>query len=148
MDERVAKLKTVKECETFARNARDRGYEGLAQEADGRAVQLKSQSHEVESQVERECLQAVYAYEAAQSRQKGRRFRATRTWQMINRHGVIQAVERAVDRSDETMGYQTLVDMGMEEFAFERVILRHPSAFSEAAVARSKERVERVNQDT
>ena len=148
MDERVERLKTAEECETFARNARERGYEGLAQEADARAVQIKSQSHKVETQVERECLQAVYAYEEAQSRQKEKKFRANRTWQMINRHGLIQAVERAVDRSDETMGYQTLVDMGMEEFAFERVILRHPSAFSEAAVARSKERVERVNQDT
>jgi len=140
MDERVERLKTVKECEIFARNARDRGNEQVAQEADVRAVELKSQSHEVESQVDRECLQAVYAYEEAQSRQKGKRFRANRTWQMINRHGVIQAVERAVDRSDETMGYQALVEMGMEEFAFERVILRHPSAFSEAAVVRSQER--------
>lgn len=141
MDPRVEKLKTVEECERFARNARDRGYPALAQEARARAVQLKSENHQAQDQVERECLQAVYAYEEAQSTLKGRRFRANRTWQMIHRHGIIPAVERAVNRSDETMGYQTLVEMGMGEFAFERVILRHPSRFSDAVVSRSRERV-------
>lgn len=142
MDARVEKLKSVEECERFARNARDRGYPGLAQEAQARTVQLKSETHEARSQVERECLQAVYAYEEAQSKLKGRRFHANRTWQMIKRHGIIPAVERAVNRSDETMGYQTLVEMGMGEFAFERVILRHPSSFSDAAVLRARERLD------
>lgn len=141
MDARVEKLKTVEECERFARNARERGYPDLAQEAQARAVQVKSEKHQAKNQVERECLQAVYAYEEAQSNLKGRKFRANRTWQMINRHGIIAAVERAVNRSNETMGYQTLVEMGMGEFAFERVILRHPTSFSETVVSRSRERV-------
>lgn len=141
MDARVEKLKTVQECERFARNARERGHPELAEEARVRAVQLKSDNHDVRTDVERECLQAVYAYEEAQAKLKGRKFHANRTWQMINRHGIIPAVERAVNRSDETMGYRTLVEMGMGELAFERVILRHPSSFSEAAVSRSRERV-------
>lgn len=141
MDERIEKLNTVEDCERFARNARERGYSDLAQQAQARSVELKSEKHTAESQVERECLQAVYAYEEAQAKIKGRKFRATRTWQMINRHGVIPAVERTVNRSDETMGYQTLVNMGMGEFAFERVILRHPDSFSQEVVIRSCERV-------
>lgn len=147
MDDRVEKLKTVEQCERFARNARDRGYEELAQQAQARSIQLKSEKHQAQSQVERECLRAIYAYEEAQSKLKGRRFRANRTWQMIDRHGIIPAVERAVNRSDETMGYQALVEMGMGEFAFEQVILRHPSSFSEAVVKRSRERVGRNMDD-
>ena len=148
MDERVKKIDTVKKCEIFARNARDLDREDLAKQADARAVEISADAHNAQSEVERECLQAVYAYEAAQSRLKGRTFRATRTWQMIQRHGIIKAVERAVDRVDETMGYQTLVDMGMGEFAFERVILRHSEKFSGGAVSRSRERVGNDRTDT
>lgn len=52
---------------------------------------------------------------------------------MINRHGIIQAVERAVNRKTEPMGYQALVEMGMADLAFEAIVLRHPDLFSEEA---------------
>ena len=59
---------------------------------------------------------------------------------MIERHGVLAAVERIVTRKDETQGYKTLVAMGMEDMAFEAVVLRHSGAFSSEAVAASKAR--------
>jgi hypothetical protein len=52
---------------------------------------------------------------------------------MIERHGIIEAVERAVNRSSETIGYKALLEMGLEEYAFEAVILRHPELFGEEA---------------
>lgn len=61
MDACVEKLRTVEERERSARNARDRGHLELAQKAQPRTVQLKSETHDARSQVERECLQAVYA---------------------------------------------------------------------------------------
>lgn len=109
--------------------------------ANGAGSSLTSEKHQAQNQVERECLQAVYAYEEAQSNLKGRKFLANRTWQMINRHEIIAAVVRAVNRSNETMGYQTLVEMGMSAFAFERNILGHPTSFSEVVVSRSRKRV-------
>jgi hypothetical protein len=36
---------------------------------------------------------------------------------MINRHGNIGAVERAVNRPTETQGYTALVEMGLEDYA-------------------------------
>jgi hypothetical protein len=60
---------------------------------------------------------------------------------MIERHGIIGAVERAVNRPDDTLGYTALVEMGMQEFAFERVVQRHPDRFSAKALARSNERL-------
>ena len=60
---------------------------------------------------------------------------------MIDRHGIIKAVERAVNRNTETQGYTALVEMGLEEFAFEAVILRHPDLFSKEAVLRSRTRL-------
>ena len=38
-------------------------------------------------------------------------------------------------------GYTLLVDMGMEDMAFEAVVLRHPEAFSADAVERSRARL-------
>ena len=60
---------------------------------------------------------------------------------MIKRHGIIIAVERAVNRPKETAGYKALVDMGMQDFAFEVVVCRHPSVFSPEALKRSQDRL-------
>ena len=38
-------------------------------------------------------------------------------------------------------GYTALVEMGLLEYAFEAVILRHPALFSEAAVSISRQRM-------
>jgi len=94
---------------------------------------------------EREGYEAIYAYEEALSNQKGRNTRAGRTWPMVDEHGIIGAIERIVTRRVETEGYRVLVEMGMEDMAFEAVVLRHPDSFSAAAVAASRERLERLN---
>jgi len=60
---------------------------------------------------------------------------------MIKRHGIIESVERAVNRASETQGYIALVEMGLEEFAFEAVILRHPEVFSKEAIEKSQQRL-------
>ena len=64
---------------------------------------------------------------------------------MIKRHGIIKAVEKAVDRPVETSGYRALVEMGMPDMAFESVVCRHPDVFSAEALARSKERLSEWN---
>lgn len=141
MDPRVAKLRTPLECETFADNARDRGAPHLAEEARQRAVQLRAESHGAKTDVERECLEAVYAYEEVLSVQRGKRQRASRTWPMIQKFGVLPAVERIVLKRTESVGYIALAEIGLKEFAFEAVILRHPEHFSPEAVARSHARL-------
>lgn len=141
MDPRAAKLKTPKECEIFAKNARERGAPELADEARQRAVQLRAEAHGATTDVERECLEAVYAYEEVLSAQKGKKVRAGRTWPMIDEYGVIPAVERIVMKRQESVGFTALAEMGLEDFAFEAVILRHPEHFTAAAVARSRERL-------
>jgi len=141
MDKRIEKLKTPEHCVIFARNATEKNRPDLAEQAIKRAVQLRAEALGVHSEAEKEALQAVFAYEEVLARKSGKRTRASRTWQMIDRHGIIKAVERAVNRKTETQGYTALVDMGLEEFAFEAVILRHPDQFSKEAVMRSKARL-------
>ena len=112
MDERVVKLKTLRDCEIFAENAIERNWPDLAREARIRGVELRAQSHGAKTQAEKECLQAVYAYEEVLAVKNGKRTKASRTSQMIERNGILGAVERAVNRKTETVGYTALLEMG------------------------------------
>jgi hypothetical protein len=120
-------------CATCAGNSPDRRRE---------AIKLRAAQHAAPTDAEREALEAIYAYEEALAETKGKKLRASRTWQMIERHGIIPAVERIVKRAMETAGYRTLIEMGLEEMAFEAVVLRHPNSFSPEAVAASKQRLD------
>ena len=141
MDERVKKINSPKKCEIFAKNCIDRGRQDLAAQARQRAVQLRAEAYGAKSDAEKEALEAIYAYEEVLSKRNGKRTRANRTWQMIGRHGIIGAVERAVNRPAETAGYKALVEMGLENFAFETVIVRYPDLFSDEALQISRERI-------
>ena len=146
MDERVANLKTPEECERFARNALERNRRDLADEARKRVVELRAQAYGAKTQAERECLEAIYAYEEVLTAKNGRRTRASRTWQMIKRHGILGAVERAVNREAETAGYTALLEMGLQDYAFEAVVVRHPELFSPETVQHSKARADEWRQ--
>ena len=105
-------------------------------------MQLLAAGHDdANTDAEMEALQAVYAYEEAMGRKKGRSFTATRTWQMIKRRGIIESIERLVTRSDPAVGYRVLQEMGLEHLSFEAVVVRHPSAFSEKAAKGARERL-------
>lgn len=141
MDARILNLKTPDQCEAFARNATERNRPDLADQARVRAIQLRAESWGAKSEAEKEALQAVYAYEEVLTKKNGKRTKASRTWQMIKRRGIIEAVERAVNRESETQGYTALAEMGLQDFAFEAVVLRHPELFSDEAVAKSRQRL-------
>ena len=146
-DEVVSKLSTPEECSVFEKSVTEQGRTALAVAARKRAIAIRAEQHDIEDAIERECLEAVYAYERILFAKRGKKVRAARTWQMIKRHGIIGAVERAVNRKLETSGYRALVEMGLEEYAFEAVILRHPSTFSSQAVERAKSRLTSLKQD-
>jgi hypothetical protein len=140
MNDIISTLKTPEQCANLEKNASDRGNHELALAARKRGIELRAQTHSACTDAERECVEAVYAYERVLSEKRGKNVRASRTWQMIERRGIIGAVERAVNRKDETSGYRALIEMGLEDYAFEAVILRHPTEFSPEAIERSKAR--------
>ena len=109
-----------------------------------RSIQMRAAGRQPQTPAERESYEAVYAYEEALSIQKGKTIRAGRTWPMIREHGIIAAVERIVTRRKETEGYRVLVEMGMEDMAFEAVVLRHPESFSPEAVTASDDRLRKL----
>lgn len=60
---------------------------------------------------------------------------------MIQKYGIINAVKRIVNRKVETEGYTALLEMGLESYAFEAVILRYSELFTEEAVEISRQRM-------
>lgn len=142
MDERIEKLTTPESCARFAKNAEERGRPDLAKAANRRAVALAAQKHGATTTAERECLEAVYAYERTLYAKHGKAVRASYTWRMIKSHGIIPAVERTVTNPRETAGFKALTEMGLQDRAFEAVVLRHPGLFSAEAVRCSKARME------
>lgn len=141
MDDRVKNLDTPRKCEIFAKNALLKDREDLAKQAKERAIELKAEAYGAETLAEKEAIKAIYAYEEVLSANNGKKTRASRTWPMIQKYGIINAVERAVDRKAETKGYTALLEMGLEAYAFEAVILRYPKLFSESAVEISRKRM-------
>lgn len=132
MDEMIAKFKTPESCEQFALNVEERSPE-TALEARRRAIELRAEAHGATTAAEREALEAVYAYEWVLSQKRGKKVRASRTGQMIERRGIIDTVERVVTARDDATGYKPLIEMGMRDKAFEAVVLRHPEAFRPSA---------------
>jgi hypothetical protein len=51
------------------------------------------------------------------------------------------AVELAVNRETEAVGYTALLEAGLEDYAFEAIVVRHPELFSAEAVQHSQARV-------
>ena len=139
MEEIIKKLTTPEECIQLAKNVGGRNPD-LAREARRRAVELRAIAFGNKNQVELELLKALYAYEEVLSEKNKRNTRASRTWQMIKRHGIIGAAERAVNRKIEPAGYKVLVEMGMHDLTFEAVIVRYPDAINQEVVSRAKAR--------
>ena len=79
MNNLIAKLKTPDECATFAKNATDRGHPEYVIPARLRALQLRAEKYGVVSEVEMECIKAIYAYEDVMSDKAGCRIRASRS---------------------------------------------------------------------
>ena len=141
MDYRVERLRTPAECESFAKNAVARNHPELALLARRKAIDLQASTHETGSPVETEAFAAVYAYEALLTRRNGKKTRATATWQAVRRYGIIEAVQRAVNRPPDEPGTLTLRDLGLEDLAFEALVMRHEASFSAAAIEASKARL-------
>lgn len=141
MDDRVSRLQTPEACERFVKNAVRADRQDLADQARRRAVELRAAAYGAKTEAERECLQAIYAYESVLFAKHGKRVRASRTWQTIETHGLIEAVDRIVSRAIETVGFHALQDLGLGHFAFEHVVLRHPELFSPKAIEMAGVRV-------
>ena len=133
MDERVLRISKPELCYVFAQNALKRGHDDLALQAYRRAVDLRAEGHEVESEAERMTLKAFYAYEEALSYGQRKRKRATGTWQMVNRIGLLPTLLKRLDSKTTTDVQTALKLLKMEDYSFQAVAEAYASDLGEAA---------------
>ena len=133
MHELVMRIKDPELCYVFAANATHRGHPELALEAHRRAVDLRAEAHATSSEAEKAAVRAIYAYEEALSYSKGKRTRATGTWQLVNRHGLLSALDRRLDSRGSDDVAPVLKELGMEDYSFAAVREAYPDAFSQIA---------------
>ena len=133
MHELVKRINDPELCYVFAKNARRKGHPELAVQAYRRAVDLRAGQHEVSSAAELSALRAIYAYEEALSYGRGKRTRATGTWQLVNRHGLLPALSKRLQSRDNEEVLPILKDLGMEDYSFTAVHDAYPEAFGRMA---------------
>lgn len=133
MHELVLRINEPDLCYVFAKNATRRGHPELALQAYRRAVDLRAGQHETESVAEQVALRSIYAYEEALSYAKGKRTRATGTWQLVSKHGVFPALaKRLCARGIEDVK-PVLKELGMEDYSFDAVRDAYPLEFEAQA---------------
>lgn len=140
----IPKCSSPEGYEQYARNVEAQkvaDWEEKAREAHRAAVRMRAEQRGAKTEAERECLQAIFAYEWTLFKKHGRRQSASYTWRAVRDHGIIAAVEKTVTKKKETAGYRALEAEGMLDMAFEAVVLTHPELFSADAVKMSQERM-------
>jgi hypothetical protein len=148
LDPRISRLKTPEDCEQVAKHADAKGERDLARQARRFAVELRAERHGAKSDIEREAVRCIYAFEEARAQETGVRRPASRTWQSVKRNGILATVEKKASDKSPTMAYDVLVRAGLEDFTFEAVVLKYPEAFSPAAVAQSRVRIGQLRATT
>ena len=134
MHELVLRIKKPELCYVFARNAFNRGHDDLAIQAYRRAVDLKAEAHEeVTSEAELMALRAFYAYEEAMSYGQRKRKRATGTWQMVNRIGILPTLDKRVQGKTGEDIQTALKLLNMEDYGFEAIARAYAEDLQAAA---------------
>ncbi len=135
MHELVLRINDPDKCYVFARNATRKGHPELALQAFRRAVDLRAEQYDTASEAEFAAVRAIFAYEEALSHTRGKRTRATGTWQMVNRHGVLEAIEKRISSRNSEDLADVLKELGMQDYTFEAVRAAHPEAFNQQQAA-------------
>ncbi len=133
MHELVLRIKKPELCYVFADNATKRGHEDLARQAYRRAVDLRAEEHQGVSEDERLALKAFYAYEEALSWGQRKRKRATGTWQMVDRIGILPTLQKRVAGKQALDARDTLKNLAMDDYGFDAVARQIGLNLEEAA---------------
>lgn len=133
MHELVERIKEPELCYVFAKNANRRGHPELALQAYRRAVDLRAAQHPTESEAEYAAARAIFAYEEALSYRRGKRCRATGTWQLANRLGLLSAIHKRIQSGTGSDVRPILEELGMADYSFEAVGSAYPEDVRQAA---------------
>lgn len=142
--EYVETAKSPADCDSLIANASRAGNNELVLLTRRRKIVLQAATHGAAKQVEVEAWNGIYAIEEYRRSQGKKHWRATYTRRAIdNRNGdIVSTVDDAVCRAVPTDGFQEMIDAGLAEFLWERLVLRFPEQFSERAIEQARARLD------
>ena len=140
----VESAKTPAECDSLIANAKKAGNSELVLLARKRKIVLQAAQHAATKQVEVEAWNGIYAIEEHRRAQGKAHWRANYTRRAIdNRNGdIVSTVDDTVSRAAPTDGFQEMIDAGLEEFLWERLVLRFSEHFSARAIEQARLRLD------
>ena len=133
MHELVERIRKPELCYVFAQNAINRGHADLAVQAYRRAVDLRAAEHDVSSEAELMALKSFYAYEEALSHGLRKRKRATGTWQMVNRLGILPTLDKRLNSKDAEGVLPILKELKLEDYSFQAIAKAYAEDLKQAA---------------
>lgn len=141
--EYVALAKTPSDCDNLICNAAGVGNNELALLARKRKIVLQATLHGAKNPFEIEAWNGIYAIEEYRRSLGKQHWRANYTRRAIdNRNGdIVATVDETVSRASPTDGFQEMIDAGLEEFLWERLVLRFPEQFSAKAIEQARARL-------
>ena len=140
-DERINRLKTPQDCEIFERNVTERGFPELAARARRRAVELRVAEHNVQNDIEKETLAALYAHEKILMSVNGKKTKASGSWLILKRRGTVAAIKSMTASEKSEMYFSKLKEHGLEDFSFEAIVVKHTTMFEPDMVDRCAARL-------
>ena len=141
--EYVAMAKTPADCDNLMNNAERVGNDELALLARKRKIVLLAEQHGALNQLEIDAWNGVYAIEEYRRSMGKKHWRANYTRRAINNRdgNIVATVDETVSRASPTDGFQEMIDAGLEEFLWERLVLRFPEQFSVKAIEQARSRL-------
>jgi hypothetical protein len=139
----VDMAKSPTDCDNLIANALRVGNGQLALLARKKKIVLQAAEHGALTHVEIEAWNGICAIEEHRRSQGKQHWRATYTRRAIdNRNGdIVATVDDTVARASPTDGFREMIDAGLEEFLWERLVLRFPEKFSERAKEQARARL-------
>jgi hypothetical protein len=139
--ERIKKLKSIKDCDSFEKNMELKGYSHLKNYLSRQRVYIRSgelfdvfnfdiKDEGVTEKFITDFLRALAAYEEYLSSKNSRRTIAVRLRQGVKRNGLKNAIIKTTSKKT-TLGSDYLLEAGLDEFTLEKIVLDNRELFED-----------------
>ena len=118
-------------------DAHEHGDVSIKNRAKIALIELKTAKYANEPSLVRQIEYAIAEYEEVLRQKHGRRYSASRTRSMIRQYGYKEALSRIVNRGRKTVGFDSLRQFGLTEYAFEKIVLDHKTEFSNEIIRKA-----------
>ncbi|MFM0083483.1 hypothetical protein [Paraburkholderia sediminicola] len=133
-------LKSRDDCTQFVKNVGDR-HPHLVLAARQRSVEVQVNAMNLDSALRRDIWSVVFAQEEAIFVKNGRRLRAGNTRKAITNRGELAAVAYIVMQPGSE-SFELLHSLGLGDYTFEAVVLRHQEHFSSDVVEAARRKLD------